>query len=141
MADWVSMLGGLAGFLASKALDHYAARDETQQTGEPTGPPEAVVETPYQKALDRTEELNFHVNKLTLACLALWSLMKDSGQFTENTLLERIRQIDLMDGKLDGKIGRKVKRCAKCGRVMSRRHGRCLYCGAKDLNQTAFDVV
>ena len=63
------------------------------------------------------------------------------GALSEEVLLERIRQIDLMDGQLDGKVSTKVKRCTRCNRVMSRRHGRCLYCGAQDLEQTAIDAV
>jgi len=41
-----------------------------------------------------------------------------------------VRQIDLSDGRLDGKVKRKkLLECGNCGRVMAPRHLRCIYCG------------
>ena len=79
------------------------------------------------------------LDTLTLACTALWTLLRDRTDLTEEDLLNRIRELDLADGQADGKIGKKLRRCPKCDRVMSPRHRRCLYCGAENLEYEAFD--
>jgi len=85
--------------------------------------------------------LEKRLDKLTLICMALWSLLSEKCQLSEEDLMERVKTIDLMDGEADGKLKRQVAKCAKCGRVMSPRHARCLYCGADRLQITAFDDV
>lgn len=91
-----------------------------------------------QTGLRHMEE---RVDKLVLVCLAMWSLLRQTTNLTEDDLMERMRQIDLMDEKADGKVTRQVVACSKCKRVMSPRHSRCLYCGEPKLNMTGFDSV
>jgi hypothetical protein len=90
-------------------------------------------------AKSQVEDLEARLDRLALACMAMWSLMQECTDLTEENLLERVNEIDLRDGRLDGKLLRQVKRCPKCDRVMSPRHTKCLYCGAPDLQATAFD--
>jgi len=139
MSQWSGLLN-LGAFLASEVLDRYGRGGRESEAGMPARVPPAG-DAMGREALARAEEMESRLNRLTLACLAMWSMLKESNRFSEEVLLERIRQIDLMDGQLDGKVSTKVKRCTRCNRVMSRRHGRCLYCGAQDLEQTAIDAV
>jgi len=88
---------------------------------------------------DRLKALEDRLDKLLLVCMAMWSLLQERAELTEEELLEKVKEIDLRDGVPDGKITTKVAKCPKCKRVMSPRHGRCLYCGAHKLNVTAFD--
>ena len=81
------------------------------------------------------------IDRLTLINMAVWSLLKDKTGLTEKDLMDRVRQIDLLDGKEDGKLRKQVSKCPKCGRTMSPRHSRCMYCGADGLVITAFDAV
>jgi len=61
---------------------------------------------------------------------ALWSMLKEQHGYTDEDLIERVRQIDLRDGKLDGKVASTgIKTCASCKRPVSGRHAVCLYCG------------
>jgi len=85
--------------------------------------------------------LEKRLDKLTLICMALWSLLSEKVQLTEEDLMERVKTIDLMDGEADGKLKRQIAKCAQCGRVMSPRHAKCIYCGADRLSLTAFDDV
>lgn len=80
------------------------------------------------------------LEKLALLCMAMWSLMREKTGLTEKDLLERVKQIDLMDGREDGKLKKTVLECRSCGRAMSSRHTRCLYCGAPNLKRSAFEV-
>lgn len=94
-----------------------------------------------RKARSYAAETERRLDKLTIICMALWSLLSEKLQLTEEDLMERVKTIDLMDGEVDGKIKRTLAKCSKCGRVMSPRHNRCLYCGADRLQITAFDDV
>lgn len=81
-----------------------------------------------RSAASKAHELEMQMDKLTLTCAALWSLLKKSG-FTDADLEAAIRDADLSDGQLDGRIRTKPTDCPSCGRTISRRHDRCLYCG------------
>ena len=85
--------------------------------------------------------LEDRIDHLTLVNMAMWSLLQEKTGLTEQDLLDRVRQIDLQDGVEDGKARKQIAKCPKCGRTMSPRHRRCLYCGAGELNYTAFDSV
>ncbi len=85
--------------------------------------------------------LEDRVDRLALVCMAMWSLIMDKTNLTEEDLLERVRTIDRIDGVVDGKATRGISKCAKCGRVLNERHQRCLYCGADKLIRSAFDAV
>ncbi|MGC9454759.1 MAG: hypothetical protein ACP5HU_07825 [Phycisphaerae bacterium] len=82
-----------------------------------------------KEELKRVED---KLEKLTLVCMAMWSLLSEKTDLTEDQLTERVRQIDMQDGTSDGKVTRSMKQCPQCGRTMSARHARCLYCGAED---------
>lgn len=49
-------------------------------------------------------------------------------------------EIDLSDGKLDGKVREQpgVSACASCGRTLSKRHARCFYCTAPNPSAKPF---
>lgn len=81
------------------------------------------------------------IDRLALVCRAMWELLRDSGGFSEEALLEKVREVDLRDGALDGRVRTPPQRCSKCGRTVSRRHRRCIYCGAEGLMDTAFDSL
>lgn len=92
-------------------------------------------------AVMHARELQRRIDKLALVCNALWSLVQEKTGLTEQDLLQRVEQLDLTDGRADGRLTKEVSRCGNCGRVMSRRHIRCLYCGGDRLTATAFDPV
>jgi len=86
-------------------------------------------------------DLERRLDKLILISMAVWSLLSEKMQLSEEDLMERVKTIDLMDGEADGKLKREVAKCASCGRVMAPRHPKCIYCGADRLHLTAFDEV
>ena len=93
------------------------------------------------EATGSIRDLEDRLDRLALACMAMWSLLQEKTKVTDEDLMERVKQIDLADGQEDGKLKLGISKCAKCGRVMSRRHTRCLYCGADKLDATAFDAA
>lgn len=74
-------------------------------------------------------ELQSKIDHLSLVCMALSELIAEVG-FDREMLLAKMKEIDLRDGKADGKFAPQ-NRCTSCNRVVSARHYTCLYCGTK----------
>jgi len=86
--------------------------------------------------------LEERIDKLSVINYALWTLLQEKVGLTESELLERVKVVDLTDGRMDGKVRQQeVAQCTSCGRAMSRRHVRCMYCGEENLTIGAFDSV
>lgn len=76
-------------------------------------------------------DLEHRVAKLELVVESLWRLLRDQTDFTEEDLLDMVAAVDLEDGKYDGQKARgpSFRTCRRCRRKISKRHGKCLYCG------------
>lgn len=95
-------------------------------------------------------DLERSLDRLALINRALWELMQDRLRLTEEDLIEKVSEIDLRDGALDGKYDRgkdssapgdALRTCDRCGRVMNARHVRCIYCGSATFGGNVFDGV
>lgn len=76
------------------------------------------------------ENLQQHVERLSLACQAMWEILKNRSAFTETELETKILEIDARDGRIDGKINTQPISCPSCGRATSSRRDTCVLCGA-----------
>jgi len=94
-----------------------------------------------REAEEVTSDVDRRLDKLILISMAVWSLLSEKMHLTEEDLMERVKTIDLMDGKADGKLKRELAQCSKCGRVMNPRHMKCIYCGADRVHLTVFEDV
>lgn len=90
------------------------------------------------RSADVVRRLENRVEALVLVNMALWSFMKEKLGVTEEQLQERVREIDLTDGELNGRVVTPPAPCPKCQRPISARHQRCLYCGTASPSSTAF---
>ncbi len=81
------------------------------------------------RAANAIHQLETRVDQLALLNMALFSLIQQHTNITEKDLEEKVREIDLADGRLDGKVRVDPRECGGCGRTLSKRHARCLYCG------------
>ncbi len=114
----------------------FGFNDQPARPAKPTGDQAAA----RQGARD-VGHLEDRLERLSLVCMAMWSLLQDKTQLTEEDLLERVKLIDLIDGKADGKATTTIKKCHACGRTLNARHRKCLYCGAEMPLSSAFDAV
>lgn len=76
-------------------------------------------------------DLRRSLDSLTLTCAALWELLSDKSGLTEDELLAKMQEIDLRDGKLDGKMTRPASECPRCQRANNATRRNCMYCGEK----------
>jgi len=76
------------------------------------------------------EDLQRHVERLSLACQAMWELLRGCSDLTEDDLGKKILEIDGRDGCVDGKIGVQPLDCPACGRKTSSKRNSWIMCGA-----------
>ena len=70
------------------------------------------------------------VERLTMISEALWNFIKYHHNLTDEQLHNEIINVDLKDGKLDGKVGATAPQdCPHCHRVLLKNKPRCMYCG------------
>ncbi len=83
-------------------------------------------------------EVGDQVERTLLVCEAMWSILRDRLGVTDEELFARVNEIDLSDGKLDGKVRKAtVAVCSKCKRTVSKRFAKCSYCG-HEIGREAF---
>jgi hypothetical protein len=85
-------------------------------------------------ATARASELQEKVDRLTLACQAMWEILRTRLGVQDRELIAKIEEIDLRDGSRDQRIAPRPTLCPKCSRQNSTRHTRCIYCST-DLPQ------
>jgi hypothetical protein len=83
-------------------------------------------------------ELQRSVDRLSLACQAMWELLRDRAGITDQDLEAKILEVDGRDGKLDGRITAAAINCPSCGRKTSPKRDRCVMCGAATSRPNVF---
>lgn len=81
-----------------------------------------------------TVSVGERLDRALIACEAMWSLLRDKLGVTDLELLDRINEVDLSDGKLDGKVRKTPVSCPKCQRTLARRYKQCIYCEQPIMN-------
>lgn len=129
--------------MLDSAMFGYSRHQDTAQARESERRVAQARAAGRSKRTDREVQfLEDRFERLSLVCMAMWSLLQDKTGATEADLLERVQTIDLMDGRIDGKATKVgVVKCVKCDRPMSDRHLKCIYCGAEKQTSSAFDRV
>jgi hypothetical protein len=94
-----------------------------------SGPAAAQANSQAQSNRSDIKELAAQVERLSLLNQAMWELLRDKLGLTDADLERLAAEIDLRDGKSDGKITTTPVRCPSCSRVNNSRHGQCMYCG------------
>jgi hypothetical protein len=82
-----------------------------------------------RRAQSDAAEMEARLVRLAMACEALWTILRDKLGASDEDLLDRITEIDLSDGRLDGKAARTAVSCPKCEKTIARRFPNCMYCG------------
>lgn len=81
----------------------------------------------------QNESIRFDVEKLFMITQALWTFLQEEHGYSDDELIQRIQEIDLQDGQLDGKLAKAPNRpqCPQCGRKLIGKRPVCLYCGTE----------
>lgn len=85
------------------------------------------------------QQLDSQVQTLALACQAMWELLSKQYGISEIDLLNKMSEIDMRDGVVDGKLVLKAStKCTDCGKEVKKVRSNCYWCGAKLLQATPF---
>ena len=87
-------------------------------------------DTRADSAKRSVEALENRLDRAMLTMEARWTLLRERYDITDEELGERIVELDMSDGRLDGKVRRPALECGQCRRKIPRRFARCMYCGA-----------
>lgn len=75
-------------------------------------------------------QLQAQVERLLMVTEALWTILKEKNGLEDQELLRQMVQIDLRDGRMDGKVAAAPPEpCPKCQRIVAKNSVRCMYCG------------
>lgn len=77
----------------------------------------------------QVRELTIGVDRMSLACQALWELLEARTEMSDTLLSEKMTEIDLRDGVRDGQIAMSVLVCPNCGNRSNSRRQQCIFCG------------
>jgi hypothetical protein len=84
-----------------------------------------------EKAIDlssNADSLKRRLDVMALANQALFEILQSRLGISEEEVILRMAEIDMRDGKKDGRMNPRVVSCIKCGRKVSTARLRCMFC-------------
>ncbi len=84
-------------------------------------------------------DLTRRFERLALVTQALAELLAERAQVKEADLIAKVDEIDLRDGKRDGRVSLMPRSCPRCRREVAGHRTTCLYCGTPIDSTTPFD--
>ncbi|MCF7975190.1 MAG: zinc ribbon domain-containing protein [Phycisphaerae bacterium] len=87
----------------------------------------------------KVKHLEATVAKILMINEALWEIIRDKFDMTDEDFHNKLYEVDMRDGQVDGKNQRKASKCPKCDHMVSSRHPACLYCG-QVMDSSIFDM-
>ena len=84
------------------------------------------------------QDIEQRLARLELICEAMWDMLRDELKLSEAELQARIAELDMSDGKANGRVDKGVLHCPQCRKANARRHEYCIWCGAA-LRRRPFD--
>ena len=113
----------MTGLFIAGAVHQMARTNRAQSAGERAARVAGDVRT-------QNEAITCDVEKLFMITEALWTILKEERSYSNDKLIKKIQEIDLRDGKLDGKVAKQQNpSCPKCKHALMGKHPVCLYCG------------
>ncbi|MCB9894345.1 MAG: zinc ribbon domain-containing protein [Planctomycetes bacterium] len=88
-------------------------------------------ESSARRAENAMARLEDAIERQTLIIRSLLEVCSRKGVFTEDEFREIVTEVDLSDGRLDGKYKPQLgpQQCANCGKTNGKRAVTCMYCG------------
>jgi hypothetical protein len=106
----------------------YAAGSRTAARAASYARSSAVAEVAMHS--NRVEDLNERIASLAMVLRAVWALLEEQG-FTQEQLIAKIDELDMLDGTDDGQMKRGAIDCPSCGSKVAPGLTKCQFCGAE----------
>ena len=101
--------------------------------------PAQGVESESQSVARRLADLESRLDSLTLACMAMWRMLQDRHGISDEEFAAKVREIDMSDGRLDGRAAPEPKSCSRCGQALAPRQVKCQHCRAENFQSKPFE--
>ena len=83
------------------------------------------------QARSNVELMQMDIERLFMITEALWILLRDEHGYSDEQLIQKVQEIDMRDGRLDGKVAKQPPaKCPQCGRTLPAKRPTCMFCGA-----------
>jgi hypothetical protein len=82
-----------------------------------------------ERARSKADSVEQRLDRALVTMEAMWTLLRERLQVTDEELAKRIVEVDESDGILDGKVRRPPVICPHCKKTIPSHFLRCLYCG------------
>jgi len=66
---------------------------------------------------------------LTLLCQSMWEVLREQTGLSDSELRAKVTEVDIRDGKVDGKINQQIFACPRCGKNCNSTNKICIMCG------------
>lgn len=86
-------------------------------------------------------ELQDQLARLKFVCAAVWEIVRERTKLTEDDLAIKVAEIDARDGIADGRLTRPTRKCVQCGRTVSSKQTKCMYCGLVQPVASVFEGI
>ncbi len=84
------------------------------------------------------QSMRENIERLLMISEALWTMVREQHGYTDDELLRRVVEIDMRDGRLDGRVApTPPEKCPHCGRTLAKHKLVCIFCG-KPVRQNLF---
>jgi len=92
------------------------------------------------KSLENQEQAKLvdMVNNLLIKNQTMWELVKEKTGLTDEDFMKKLKDIDMRDGLLNGKINVSLLNCSSCGKINNSTRDNCIYCGGELENSFVF---
>lgn len=102
---------------------------------------EAEIEHAKRNSRADVEILNDRIDRLTLLCEAMWTVLRESGHADDARLWYAFHELDASDGAYNGKKAKRAATCAGCEAAVPVNSAICQFCGAQAPPRPLFDTV
>jgi hypothetical protein len=99
---------------------------------------DALLDSARKRSQRRLNDSKVEVEHLTLVVDAMWSLLAERLNLTNDDLLARIDELDLADGVLDGRRQPAPAMCTGCEAAIPPGRPNCQFCGTPSPDRDPF---
>ena len=89
---------------------------------------------------ERLSSQERRIERLALHCQAMWEMLRERAQFTDEEFVNKVLEVDLRDGRTDGRMGVQIADCPNCKQKTNSRRATCVICGVELPRNHAFQV-
>jgi hypothetical protein len=115
---------------------------DLKQQGEIEAAQQSASEAQHRSrdAQDLFLQMEKRISRLSLLCQSMWELLRERAEFTDEQLATKVLEVDLRDGRTDGRMATQVTNCPSCSRKTNSKRASCVICGAELPKAHPFEV-